>query len=87
VRTRPKVNGQRCQQATAIGHNGVADLLDPGITVMSQDPLRMGMEAAELLFERLDGADGPSRHRLIETKLVTRGSGEIRPAVVEDTAA
>ena len=65
----------------------LADLLDPGITVISQDPFKMGIEAAELLFERLDGTEGPSRHRLIETRLITRGSGEIRPVVVEGTAA
>ena len=37
----------------------LADALDPGLTVVAQDPLELGRRAAELLFERLDGFDGP----------------------------
>jgi len=65
----------------------LSDLLDPGITVVAQDPFRMGIEAAELLFARLDGDDGPTRHRLIATRLMPRGSGEIRPAEVQATGS
>ena len=57
----------------------LADMLDPGITVVAQDPYAMGRAAAELLFARLDGYTGPSQHRTISTRLVIRGSGEIRP--------
>lgn len=64
----------------------LADLLDPGISVIAQDPFRMGIEAAELLFARLDGYEGPSRQRLIATKLIVRGSGEIHPVAVETQA-
>ena len=33
----------------------LADTLRPGVTVMAQDPTRMGTIAAERLFARLDG--------------------------------
>jgi LacI family transcriptional regulator len=57
----------------------LADLLDPGITVVAQDPQALGREAAELLFARIDGFRGPSQHRLVPTRLIVRGSGEIPP--------
>jgi LacI family transcriptional regulator len=55
----------------------LADLLEPGITVMAQDPATMGRRAAELLFRRLDGDAAPSVHLVVPTQLVARGSGEI----------
>jgi LacI family transcriptional regulator len=57
----------------------LADLLDPPVTVVAQDPYRIGAVAAEILFARLGGDTSPSRHELIETRLIIRGSGEIRP--------
>jgi LacI family transcriptional regulator len=57
----------------------LAGLLDPGVTVVAQDPYAIGRAAAELLFARLDGYRGPSQHRTISTRLIIRGSGEIRP--------
>jgi LacI family transcriptional regulator len=57
----------------------LADLLDPGITVIAQDPAAMGRAAAELLFRRLDGDLTPTVHRVIPTRLIERGSGEIAP--------
>jgi len=57
----------------------LADLLEPGITVMAQDPAAIGRAAAELLFRRMDGDRSPSVHEVIPTRLITRGSGEIRP--------
>ena len=38
----------------------LADAVDPGITVVAQDPRALGRAAAELLFSRLDGDDGPT---------------------------
>ena len=55
----------------------LGDIVEPGVTAVMQDPYAMGREAAELLFSRLDGYDGPSRRRVLETKLVERGSGRI----------
>jgi LacI family transcriptional regulator len=57
----------------------LADLLEPGITVIAQDPAAMGRIAAELLFRRLDGDRSPSEHHVVVTRMITRGSGEIRP--------
>jgi LacI family transcriptional regulator len=55
----------------------LADVLEPGLTVVAQDPVALGRTAAELLFSRLDGYDGPSRRVVIDTRLVARGSGEL----------
>ena len=57
----------------------LADLLDPGVTVMAQDPARMGRLAATILLERLDGRRGPARSHLVPARLIPRGSGEIAP--------
>jgi LacI family transcriptional regulator len=55
----------------------LSDLLEPGITTVAQDPICLGRRAAELLFERLDGAREPSRRVIVPVRLVPRGSGEI----------
>ena len=58
----------------------LADVVAPGVTVVAQDPHRLGRSAAELLFSRLDGYDGPSRRVVVPTQLIERGSGELPPA-------
>ena len=55
----------------------MADVIQPGVTVVAQDPLALGRAAAELLFARIDGFDGPSREIVVPTRLVERGSGEL----------
>jgi len=55
----------------------LADLLEPGITVIAQDPRAIGRTAAEVMFHRLDGDRSPSRQHVVVTKMITRGSGEI----------
>jgi LacI family transcriptional regulator len=69
------------QRVALVGFDDIllADLLEPGITVIAQDPAAMGKMAAELLFRRLDGDRSPTEHHVVLTKMVTRGSGEIRP--------
>jgi LacI family transcriptional regulator len=57
----------------------LGDLFDPGITVMAQDAVALGRAAAQLLFRRIDGDRSPMVHDVIPTRLITRGSGEIRP--------
>jgi LacI family transcriptional regulator len=57
----------------------LASLLQPGVTVVAQDPAALGRRAAELLFSRLDGYRGPSRREVLPTTLIERGSGEIAP--------
>jgi len=58
----------------------LADILDPGITVVTQDVAQLGRLATRLLFERLDGSDAPFGTHVVATGLTVRGSGEIRPA-------
>jgi LacI family transcriptional regulator len=57
----------------------LGDVVEPGLTVLAQDPGGLGRVAAELLFARLDGFDGPSREIVLEPTLVARGSGELPP--------
>ncbi|MGN9838938.1 LacI family DNA-binding transcriptional regulator [Nonomuraea sp. H19] len=57
----------------------LADLLDPGVTVVAQDPAWMGKVAAELLFRRLRGDVGPPEHIQLPVRLIPRGSGELNP--------
>ncbi len=57
----------------------LADLLDPAVTVVAQDPRGIGRRAAELLFRRVDGDGGPCVHEVLPTRLIARGSGEIPP--------
>jgi LacI family transcriptional regulator len=59
----------------------LADLLDPGVTVVAQDPAAIGRLAAETLFRRLDGDRSPSTVQVVPTRLIVRGSGEIAPPV------
>jgi LacI family transcriptional regulator len=56
----------------------LADLLR--VTVVAQDPGELGRQAAELLFQRMDGDSAPSRRIVIPTRLLQRGSGELPPA-------
>jgi len=58
----------------------LADALVPGVTVITQDTTQLGRLAAQLLFARLDGDDSPARTHVVPTGMLTRGSGEIRPA-------
>jgi LacI family transcriptional regulator len=58
----------------------LADAVSPGLTVVAQDPGGLGRTAADLLFERLDGFDGPSRRVELPTRLIARGSGELARA-------
>jgi LacI family transcriptional regulator len=55
----------------------LADLL--GTTVVRHEAQRIGAEAAELAFRRLDGLDGPPQRVVVPTQLIARGSGERTP--------
>lgn len=57
----------------------LADLLDPPVTVVAQNPQEIGRLAAEQLFARLDGDTSPFTTQVVPTQLVIRGSGEIAP--------
>ena len=72
----------RQHEVALIGFDDVmlADLLQPGLTVMAQDPTRIGTLAAQRLFARLGGDDSPASTLIVPARLIVRGSGEIRPA-------
>jgi LacI family transcriptional regulator len=55
----------------------LADLLQPAVTVVAQDPAAMGRMAASLIFRRLDGEDWEPTTHLVPTRLIARGSGEL----------
>lgn len=55
----------------------LADLLDPPVTVVRQEPYEIGRAAAELAFARLADPDRPVETRVLPTRLVVRGSGEL----------
>jgi LacI family transcriptional regulator len=76
------IHDLRVQRTIAhVGFDDVAlaDVIEPGLTVMAQDPTALGRSAAELLFSRLDGYDGPSRRVVHPARLIERGSGELPP--------
>jgi LacI family transcriptional regulator len=55
----------------------LADVLDPGITVVAQDSASIGRNAADLLFRRIDGGGGAPVEVRLRTRLIERGSGEV----------
>ncbi|CAD6010117.1 LacI family DNA-binding transcriptional regulator [Agreia sp. COWG] len=67
-------------QIALVGFDDIpmADLLSPAVTVVAQDPSAMGRIAARRIFERLDGNTGPARDFVVPSRLIQRGSGEIR---------
>jgi LacI family transcriptional regulator len=67
------------RQVALVGFDDIllADLLEPAITVIAQDPAAIGRKAAEVLFRRLDGDRSPSEHHVVRTRMIVRGSGEI----------
>ena len=69
------------ESVAVVGFDDVVlgDVVSPGLTVLAQDPAALGRRAAELLFARLDGFDGPSEEVVLGPKLIVRGSGELRP--------
>lgn len=57
----------------------VAELLQPAVTVVSQDVPAIGRLAAQMVFRRLDGETDAPRTELVPARLVARGSGEVTP--------
>jgi LacI family transcriptional regulator len=57
----------------------LADLLQPGVTVVAQDPAMIGRTAARALFRRIEGDTTEPREYWMPTTLIRRGSGELPP--------
>ena len=53
----------------------LADLLDPPVTVVAQDPTAMGTLAGEILLRRIEGETTPFAEHSVPTRLIVRGSG------------
>lgn len=58
----------------------LADLLEPSVTVVAQDPVAMGTLAANVLFRRIDGDASPPEQLTLTSELIARESGLIKPA-------
>ncbi|MFM7146578.1 MAG: substrate-binding domain-containing protein, partial [Actinomycetales bacterium] len=56
-----------------------ADMLSPSISVVAQDPRRIGQLAADLLFTRMAEPDRPTTVTVLPSVLTHRQSGDIRP--------
>lgn len=69
------------REVALVGFDDVTlgDVVEPGVTVLAQDPAALGRAAAEQLFARIDGFAGPSRETVLAPRLITRGSGELPP--------
>ncbi len=67
---------QRRHDVALIGFDdfALADLLEPSVSVVAQDPAALGRQAAELLFARIEGDAGPRRQVVLSTELIVRGS-------------
>jgi LacI family transcriptional regulator len=72
---------RREREVALIGFDDIplADMLDPAISVVAQDPQALGRVAADQLFRRLDGDGSEAVHQVIPVTLIARGSGEILP--------
>lgn len=57
----------------------LADVLNPGVTVVAQDPRRIGRLAAEALFARLADPTRQPFTTVVPSAVISRGSGEIPP--------
>jgi LacI family transcriptional regulator len=57
----------------------LGDMLEPGVTVVAQNPYEMGRIAALRAFSRMDGDHSPPSRVVVSSRLIPRGSGEIPP--------
>jgi LacI family transcriptional regulator len=74
------LTGMRGWRPALVGFDELelADLLRPSLTVIEQDASELGRIAAELLFARIAGDRRPIQRVVLPTRLVMRGSGELR---------
>jgi LacI family transcriptional regulator len=71
----------RQHQVALVGFDDIplAAAVEPGITVLAQDPAAVGSQAVACLFRRLDGDRSPPTVHTVPTRLIVRGSGELPP--------
>ena len=58
----------------------LANMVEPGITVIAQHPERIGKLAAERLLARIDGDVAAPQTYVVPSELIERGSGELPPS-------
>ncbi|CAM5713918.1 LacI family DNA-binding transcriptional regulator [Streptomyces griseorubiginosus] len=77
-----RVLAEHTRRVAFVGFDDIelADLLQPGVTVVAQDAAALGRTAAERLFRQLDGTLLTPERIELPTRLITRGSGELPPA-------
>jgi LacI family transcriptional regulator len=77
-----RVLAEQSRRVALVGFDDIelADLLQPGVTVVAQDAAALGRTAAERLFRQLDGSLVAPERIELPTRLLTRGSGELPPA-------
>lgn len=61
----------------------LSDLVDPGVTVIAQDPQVLAEHAAARLFARIDGDQSPAQRQVFPVHLIARGSGELSATPTE----
>lgn len=71
------VDGRRDVALVGFDDLPLAEILQPGLTVVAQDPQEIGAVAAGLALDRLDGARPRARRKTVPVRLVPRGSGEL----------
>lgn len=64
---------------SVVGYDGMRLLDSLDLTTVAQPLSEMGRVAADLLIERIEAPDKPSTHRLVETRIVARGSSGAAP--------
>ena len=79
LRTLAGAGAGRRVAVVGFGDLELADVISPGITVVSYDPDQAGRTAGELIVRRLAGETGPPRRVLLPTRLIARGSAEFAP--------
>ena len=62
------------EDVSVVGYDGMRLLDSLDLTTVAQPLADMGRVAADLLMERIETPGKPSTHRLVETRLVSRGS-------------
>jgi LacI family transcriptional regulator len=72
---------QRSAHVALVGFDDfeLATALTPPVTVVTVDTEDLGSTAARMLLRRLDGWSGLAERQVLPTRLVVRGSGEVRP--------
>lgn len=76
--------GDRGTAIVSFGDFEAADLLNPGISCIDQDPHLIAEAAFNRLLEIIDDPSSPPRRIIVPTTYIPRGSGELLPCTATD---